>query len=60
MSTNTDRILAEGVCESICATTPRTHNRHHHPRISRASVFGWAVVAALALFTLAMAGGTGI
>lgn len=57
MSSN-DRILAEGVCESICATTPRTHN-HHHPRVSRASIFGWAVVAAVALITLAMAGGAG-
>lgn len=57
MSANLDRTLAEGVCESICATTPRSGNRHHQPRITRAGIFGWAVVAALALITLAMASG---
>lgn len=59
MSAN-DRILAEGVCESICATTPRSSNRHHQPRISRASIFGWAAVAALSLITLAVASGNWI
>ena len=52
-----ERALAQSVCESICATTPRSSNRHYYPRISRASIFGWAAVAALCLITLAMASG---
>lgn len=59
MNINIDRILAKSVCESICATTPRHHNRHHHPRISTASIFGWTAVAAFALFVLAVASAYG-
>lgn len=54
-----NRVLAEGVIESIHATTPHNRHRHPQPRISLSSVLGWAAVAALCLFFLAIASVSG-
>ncbi len=54
-----DRVLAEGVCESIAHTTPRSRHRHPHPRFSFAALFGWTTVAGIALFVLAIASALG-
>lgn len=55
MSALSDRVLAEGVCESIHATTPHHRNRHAGPRLSLGAALAWALVAAVVLFTLAAA-----
>ena len=49
------RVLAEGGCESICATTPQSRHRAPSPRFTWSAVIGWAFVAAVALIVLAMA-----
>ena len=54
-----ERVLAEGVCESICATTPPSRHRVPTPRFSAPAVAGWATVAVLAFISLAVAGAIG-
>lgn len=54
MNTSTiNRVLAQGVCESICATTP--NHRAPQKRNPLPAVIGWAVVACACLFALAFA-----
>lgn len=55
MSARLDRVLAEGVRESIHATTPHNRNRHAGPRFSLGAALAWTLVAFVVLFTLAAA-----
>lgn len=55
MSSNTNRVLAEGVLESIYAMTPNSRHRHPRPRISLPAILGWAAVASFCLLILAVA-----